>query len=592
MMRPMNQTNAHSMTSYFRSCLRSFVLTASIGLGLFGGAFAADAASLSISPSTGVYTTGSPFTVRVVLNTQGQAINAAEGSLSFDPQQMTVQRINQSGSIFNLWTIEPEFSNSAGTISFGGGSPRGYTGSAGTILSITFLPRSAGTAKLNFTTGSALAADGLGTNVLSSMGSGTFTIAAQSTTPEPEEIEYIAPANTPAAPVVRSSTHRDPEAWHQGTTAELSWTVPAGVTGVRTGLTRSPNSVPTVVYETPISARTLEDLEQGVQYFHIQFRNADGWGRVAHYRLAVDSEKPSQFDIELLETTPGDPEPTLFFDVTDATSPVRDFIIQINGGEPIEYTDETGSSTYQLPSLEPGRHSVVVEAFDAAGNSIVSSFAFDIAAFEKPVFEEYPRRLSVGVVPVITGVTRPEAELEIRVVRVGASTEPQTYTVTSDVNGGFTFIPDGPFDQGVYELSARATDTFGAQSEWSDPVRMVVTEPGYIQFGTMLVSALSLFVPLVALLLLLILATLYFVRRIRRISGYIIRETEEAETSVTNAFGRLRSIVDTHATTLASSRKTKKLTKAESELITALRQELQESERRVKKEVGDVDDIV
>ena len=563
-------------------------------LGFFSaGVATAEAATLSVSPTTGVYTTGSPFTVRIIINTQGEAINAAEGTLSFNPQQMTVASINQGGSIFSLWAVEPSYSNSAGTISFGGGSPRGYTGSAGTIMSVTFVPRAAGTAKLTFSNGSVLAADGKGTNVLTAMNSGTYTLAAESTTPVPEEIEYIAPANTPAAPSVSSETHPDPAQWYTNTTAELSWSIPSGVTGVRTGLTNSPSSVPTVVYDTPISSRTLEDLAQGIQYFHIQFRNSDGWGRVTHYRLAVDSEKPTSFDISML--TPdvtGDPQPTLLFDVEDATSEVRKFIIQIDGGEAIEYIDETGSSTYTLPTLEPGRHSVVVEAFDMAGNSIVSSFAFDIASFEKPVFTDYPNRIATDVVPVMEGSTRPNSEVRIEVTRVGATTEPDVYTVQSNDGGVFTFIPDGSFEQGVYDIIARSTDEFGAQSDWSDPIRIVVAAPGYLQFGSFLISALSLIVPLVALLLLLILATLYFVRRIRVIGGYIIKETEEAETSVTNAFARLRSIVDTHAKALASSRKTKKLTQAESDLIQALRKELQESERRVKKEVGDVDDIV
>ncbi len=564
-----------------------------LSLSFFLNTAVAAAASLSVSPTTGVYTTGSPFTVRIILNTAGQAVNAAEGTLSFNPQQMTVDRINQSGSIFNLWTIEPTYSNSAGTITFGGGSPRGYTGSAGTIMSVTFRPLAAGTAKLSFTNGSALAADGLGTNVLSSMGSGSYTLAAQSSTPEPEEIEYIAPANTPGAPNVSSATHPDSEAWYTNSTAELSWTVPAGVTGVRTGLSSSPSSVPTVVYDTPIASRTLENLEEGVQYFHIQFRNADGWGRVTHYRLAVDTEKPSRFDISMLDAeTVGNPQPTLLFDVEDATSAVRRFIIQIDGKEAIEYIDETGSSTYQLPELEPGRHSVVVEAFDMAGNSIVSSYAFDIASFEKPVFTDYPNRIATDVVPVLTGSTRPDSDIRIEVTGVGATIEPQVYNVRSDEGGNFTFIPDGSFTQGVYDIKARSTDSFGAQSEWSDTIRIVVAAPGYLQFGSFLISALSLMVPLVALLLMLILATLYFIKRIRRIGGYIIKETEEAEASVTAAFSRLRSIVDTHAKALASSRKTKKLTQAESELITALRKELQESERRVKKEVGEVDDIV
>ena len=91
------------------------------------------------------------------------------------------------GSIFNLWTSEPSFSNSAGTVSFGGGSPAGYTGSAGTVMTIRFKALSAGKTNVRFKSGSVLAADGLGTNVLSSMGSAAFTIAANDVPAIPEE---------------------------------------------------------------------------------------------------------------------------------------------------------------------------------------------------------------------------------------------------------------------------------------------------------------------------------------------------------------------------------------------------------------------
>jgi len=551
------------------------------------------AATLSISPGTGVYTVGSPFSVNILLNTQGKAVNAAEGLLKFNPNELKVQSISQAGSIFNLWAVEPSFSNSAGTVTFGGGSPKGYTGSGGSIISVRFIPQGAGTAKVTFSSGSVLAADGSGTNVLTSMGSGSFTIAAKSATPEPEQIEYIAPANTPAAPVIVSSSHPDPEGWSTATKADLKWNLPAGITAVRTGLNESANSVPTVVYDPPISDKLIDDLKQGVQYFHVQFRNENGWGKVASYRLAVDSERPTKFDISFLNPEESvNPEPALKFDVEDATSDVNRFIIQIDGGEAIDYLDETGSSTYKLPRLEPGRHSVVIEAFDQAGNSIVSQFAFDIASFEKPVFIDYPSRLSTDVIPVFKGSTRPNSEVHVQVVYVNSNTIPQTYVVSSDNDGHFTFIPDGTFSKGVIEIKAYAIDQYGAQSADSDLIRVVIAPPGYIQFGSMLVNALSLIIPLLGLALLLFLSIVYMVRRIKYIGGYVVKETKEAEVAVGSSFSRIKDTLDAHAKALASSRKTKQLTKAESDLIEAIRSELQAAERRVKKEVSDVDDIV
>ena len=234
----------------------------------------------------------------------------------------------------------------------------------------------------------------------------------------------------------------------------------------------------------------------------------------------------------------------------------------------------------------------MVEAFDEAGNSIVGSFSFDIASFEKPIFTDYPSRLSTDVVPVITGSTRPRSDVHLFVTRINTGDQKTEYVIKSDDSGKFIFIPDGPFAEGVIELSAYSVDEYGAQSDSSESIRIVVAPPGYIQFGSMLVSALSLFVPLVALLLLLVLSTLYLVRRIRSIGGYVVRETKEAEETIVTSFAKIKDVLDTNAKTLASSRKSKQLTKAESELVESVRNELIEAEKKVKKEVSDVDDIV
>lgn len=549
-----------------------------------------EAATLSVSPATGVHTVGSSFQVQVRLNTQGEPINAAEGTLKFDPAKLQVTGISK-GSIFGLWAVEPSFSNAAGTITFGGGSPTGYTGSAGGIITIRFQAKSGGTANVSFTKGSVLAADGRGTNVLTSMGSGAFTLSAAEVPAEPEVIEYVAPANTPGTPSISSETHPNPAAWYKEKTARLSWNIPSGVTAVRTLLDSNSGSIPTKVYDSPISSITLEDLDEGVSYFHLQFQNADGWGRVAHYRLGVDSAKPTSFDISLPEDADlSNPAQTLLLDVTDETSPVTRFAVQLDGAEPFEYIDETGSSTLTLPELEPGYHTVIIEAFDAAGNSIISTFSFSILAFDKPQFTEYPSQINSEVIPVIKGITRPESAVTVSLQKIGG--EVVTYDIKSDATGVFAFIPDGPLQTGVYELSAVAIDQNGAQSDPSDTIRIAVQDPGYIQIGSLIVSVLSVIVPLIGVLLLLILVLLYFFRRLKVIGRTVTKETDEALEVVGAEFEKLNKVLSEKVSALESSRKSKKLTKAEEDLVSSLKDTLNEAVRRIRKEVSDVDDIV
>ncbi len=552
---------------------------------------AALAATLSVSPGTGVYNAGQTFTVRVLVNTAGAAINAAEGVLSFKPTELSVVSVSK-GSIFNLWTAEPSFSNSAGTVSFSGGTPTGYTGSGGAVLSVTFRAASAGSPRVNFKSGAVLAADGKGTNVLTGMNGGSFTISAPSTSPEPETIiEYVPPANTPGAPAVRSNTHPDQALWYREKNAHLEWELPTGVTAIRTLLDAHSTSVPMKVYDTPMRSIELADLDEGIRYFHVQFKNADGWGKVTHYRLAVDTVAPTSFDIALAEGADlSSPLQTLQVKAEDATSPVRRFKVQIDGGEPLELLDEAGSSTLPLPALAPGYHTVVVEAFDAAGNSIVDSLSLTILAFDKPQFIDVPATISEGVIPVFNGQTKPHADVLVTLTRLG--TNPQTTTVRSDESGGFAFIPDQKLGTGVYELTAQATDQYGAQSALSDAVRFAVQAPGLIRIGTLLVGVLSVVVPLVVLLGALVLVALYLIRRVRRLRSGVVREAHEAVAILEREFSALQSALATSSASLRASRKTNKLTKAEQELFAEMEHSLAAAKVRIVKEITDVEDVV
>jgi hypothetical protein len=549
------------------------------------------AATLSISPSTGVYTAGATFTVRVVVNTSGKPVNAAEGTLKFNPQELSVVSVDRSGSIFNLWVAEPSFSNSAGTINFSGGLPSGYTGAAGNIFNVTFRTRGAGNPRVSITNGSVLANDGMGTNVLTAMNGGSYTVSATSNTPEPEVIEYVAPANTPASPKITSSTHPDEKAWYKSTTAEIKWDLPGDVVAIRTLLDSKPSSVPTKVYENPISSITLPDLEEGESYFHIQFKNADGWGRVAHYRLAVDSSAPTKLEIgRANDTDPANPIQVLEVKSDESVSALVRYLVRLDANEPFEVTEVSASSTIILPSVNPGHHTVIIEAFDAAGNSVVGSYSFTIDAFAKPEFTEYPTEINETVIPVIKGSTRADSEVEVTLQKLGA--EPERVIVMSDENGQFIFIPGTRLSTGVYELSAIAKDSYGAQSEVSEVVRIAVQQPGFMRVGSYLVSVLSVVIPLVAMTVFLVLMTWFMIMYYRRYKKKLGRESGEVMEVVVGEFARLNNLVQKLKTETATSRKTNKLTKIEEKIFNEIESAVIDSRRKIEKEVSDVVELV
>ncbi len=552
-----------------------------------GGVFAS---TLSLSPATGVYTTGSTFTVRVVVNTKGAAINAADATLSFSPSESQVVSVSRASSIFNLWTTEPTFSNSAGTISFSGGSPTGYTGGSGTLMSVTFRTVGAGSPRVTVSSGSVLAADGRGTNVLTSMGSGAYTVSAVANTPTPEAIvEFVPQANTPGAPVVSSETHPNQTGWSKEATAKLSWSLPSGITAVRTLLDANQSSIPTKVYDPAIKSIEIPDLEDGVSYFHVQFKNEDGWGRVTHYRLGVDKTAPQNVSLQLsADSNLAQPTQKIVATTTDTSgAPIESFVVRVDGGEAQTYPADNNSFT--LKDLTPGQHTLSVEVIDAAKNSVTTEFTFAIEAFDAPRFDDIPAVISSGVTPVFSGITRPRSTVEVTLT--SGDVVPFSLQATSDESGVFRIIPEKPLPDGTYELTAVAKDEFGAQSSVSTPINFLVQPIGLVRIAGQLVDVLSVVVPLIALIVLLGLMSVLGLARWRRFRGVVRKESREVVAVLHSEFTVLRDTVNEFEEQLIAQRKTKKLTVAEADFLDTMKTSLSRAETHLDKEALDVQQL-
>ena len=139
----------------------------------------AASASLYLSPPSGTYGVDSTFSIKVKVNSGGKFINAVEGTLIFNPAELDITKISKSNSIFSLWTAEPTFSNSTGDIIFGGGTPSNFIGTSGAVITITFKAKASASANVSFSSGSVLAADGKGTNILGNMNNGIYTLKSE-----------------------------------------------------------------------------------------------------------------------------------------------------------------------------------------------------------------------------------------------------------------------------------------------------------------------------------------------------------------------------------------------------------------------------
>lgn len=265
-------------------------------------------------------------------------------------------------------------------------------------------------------------------------------------------------------------------------------------------------------------------------------------------------------------------------------------MVRIDTNEPYEFIDKEATGVIKLPQLDPGYHTVVIEAFDRAGNSLVSTYSFTIESFDKPRFVDFPAEINEDVIPVIKGETRPEASVVVTLQKIGA--EASEYTVTADKDGVFTFIPDGRFTTGVYELSARAADKYGARSEVSETIKIAVQEPGFVRIGGFIVSILSVLMPLLALIVLLAIFSWYIIVYLRRFKKKLTIESAEVVAVLDVEFGDILGNLAQKREEVAASRKTKKLTKVEEATFGDLEQMIMDAKTKITKEVLDIEKLL
>lgn len=573
--------NSLKRTIYFLSFFVSFFI--------FTGA-TARAATLYFSPASGKLGVGVTFTVSVFVNTQNEAINNAEAAINFPTDLLSAISASQGGSIFSLWVQPVTISNSAGTITFNGGLPTpGYTGASGKILSAVFKVKKSGAASLNFSSASVRANDGKGTDILSSASTAQFTLGeiVPSAPSEPRPAPTAPPvkSNTPAAPEISSPTHPDPTKWYSTNDTTLIWPLPSGITQTRTLLGQTPTAVPTVTYTSPISSKEIEDIEDGQWYFHVQLRNANGWGQIAHFPIKIDTQRPSLEFNEIPREDLTSPKVKFSFAASDETSGIDQFEVQIDNAQPQIWRDD-GNHIYETSALDPGRHTLIVKVFDKAGNSVADSIEFNIAAINPPEITDYPEDLTVGQMLLVKGLSYPNAEVTVWFQK--DKEEPIKQEVKTDEDGVFNTIFENKTEEGVYSIWAEARIN-GAKSGPSDKITIGVRQPTFLRIGSWLVSFLAVVITLVALILLLLLILWYAWYKYRQFKTKIQKDIKQVEQTIHKEFDLLRENVRKQIAVLEKVKFKRDLTKEEEKILVQLKKQLNSSEDYIRKEMEKIE---
>ncbi|MFZ2151895.1 MAG: hypothetical protein WAV09_02165 [Minisyncoccia bacterium] len=448
-----------------------------------------DAATLQVSPGTATISAGNTTTLSVIVNSEGVAVNNAEGVISFPADLFEIVSISKAGSAFSLWIEEPTFSNTNGTITFNGGVPTpGFTGSFGKVISFVVKSKKSGSGDFVFSSSAVRANDGLGTDVLTSRSSGQ--IQAQSAAPVPTEtvpkaevkpVPVVNTTSTLQAPVIISSTNPDQEAWYASPTATFNWNIPSTATLIQTAYNKSPDSIPGITYDSSVSQKTLTGLSDRVFYFHLRYQDGGKWSPVAHYKFKIDTLPPESFT-PVIRTIDG--KNILKLDAVDVTSGVERYSVQIDGMSPVAVNvNELANGDYVLPILAQGQHSLSIVAYDKAGNSRDVKIVFlNPIAIESPVITVNKKEVFVGETVTIQGQTK-YPQTEVLITTKFANNEIQTYQATTDANGMFTVQTNKFKVFGTVEIFAVNIISDGVTSEASEKVLLKVNDKSIVKFS-------------------------------------------------------------------------------------------------------------
>ncbi|MHB9019409.1 MAG: cohesin domain-containing protein [Minisyncoccota bacterium] len=475
-------------------------------LSSFNSTFAAS--NLTLVSDVKTANIGQQFSVVLLLDAE-ENINAAQGIVSFSPSVIQMVSVDNSDSIFNFWVEDPTISNDVGTMSFVGGSSKSIIGKKLKILTMKFKTVGIGNSNIKLSNGVVTADDGVGTNVLSNIIETGVSVSGTVVTPEitsvveqPKPIERapVAVKKLPSAPKLSVPLYPEESKWYSqiGETS-VFWDLPADVISVAVLVDKNPNGVPTIFEKQLFDGKNIGTFEEGVSYVHARFKNNVGNGPITTFKIAIDTTAPLDFKVQILEGLKIDnPSPTISFSTNDNLSGVAFYSVIVDAQAPIK----TESRELVLPILEPGKHSVLVKAFDNAGNGTDASLSFEILPIAspeikfvtQPFYSDSDNTLLVRGSGLSNSITLLSMVNSDGVVSARASTR-------ANETGEWEYSFSDTFQNGKYKIVAVSQDDRGALSLPTEFVNVVVKAKPIFKIGAFELNLWGIIILLALLLI-------------------------------------------------------------------------------------------
>ena len=553
---------------------------------LFSPHFVLAEASLGLSATKNNFSVGDIIPVSIYVSAN-ESINAFDGKISFSKDVLEIQSISKSGSIVNFWVSDPSFSNTSGTIQFEGVvlNP-GFTGSNGKILTLNIKAKQVGNGSLSFLSGSVLANDGQGKDVLSN----TIPLNISISDKVKNEIKSTTSEATKNTIVITSPTHPDQTKWYNRSKAIISWVLPENALSVRATIDRNSNTIPDTDIGL-VSSKQYENLSDGILYAHVRVKTKDGFSDTSHFKIQIDTSSPRSFDITFphgIETD--NPSPVILFNTSDSLSGIDFYRVKI-GGDYVKIDPKIiDSNPYTPPNQTPGHKQIIVEAYDKAGNITKSSANLEILSIDPPKITSYSDFLIEGDIFKVRGETYPDSRVDIFVKNYDGKVFAEF--TKSNTLGDFALVLSKQLSPDVYTLTAIVTDNRGAQSIESKAVTFKVEPKPFAKIGKMIISYGFIIMLVISFLLIIPFMVWFAWHKFIVFKRKIRKEVNEADKVLHRAFKILRTDLEDQMNNLLKVKKQRDLTKEETKILNTFKKNFKEAEDVLTKEIEDIEDSI
>jgi len=539
------------------------------------------AASIFFNPNSTQVSQGDIFSISIMTDTQGAAINNADAVINFPKDLLDVQSVSKNGSIFTIWVEDPTFSNSSGTITLNGGLPNpGFTGSKGKILSIVFQAKKAGNATVLFASANVRANDGVGTNILSARQSGTITIGSSL----PPVIQAPIPqSNVPKLPIITSSTNPVTNEWYKDSTAVFNWNITSGVTSIQTLLSKSALSIPSVQYDASVSQKTISQIADGVHYFHLRFTNSSGNGPTAHYKIQIDGTAPDSFNPTIIQNGV---RTQVTLKARDITSGVDHYAITFSDGTLIMVKpSELSNNMFVLPVTEKGEQKISLVAVDKAGNSTDSvALSYEAPEITIPSLTINPDELQKGERVMITGNTEYVRTSLVVYVGKNESDVDQYQIITSD-DGSFSLKSDELQNVGKQYVWAQLVFSGNVKSTLSEKKTLLVKETELVRISRAVIYRLILIIIIILLLIAVFFALFLGWHKYFGLKKKLTNELDEVAKSVHGSFTLFKEELSSQLQILENAKIDRNLNRKEQKIFKELQENIDSIDEFVEKKL-------